>query len=130
MTATQMTRHSDVLAWMLIYLLAVLLVLVALTRVAAATAGELPEKPVETYIVSPGDGVFVAGAYRGAEPYVSAGSQLEPSTVVGNVEIWGRLQPVYSMLRGTVVEVLVGDEAVVVTGQPLFTVQSEPEPPV
>jgi acetyl-CoA carboxylase biotin carboxyl carrier protein len=104
------------------------LVLAVLTRVAGAEPDEPQDEPVPTYIVSPSTGTFVAGAYRGAEPYVSIGSRLEPGNVVGNVEVWGKLQPVYATVGGTVIEILVVDEAMVTTRQPLFKVQIEAEP--
>jgi acetyl-CoA carboxylase biotin carboxyl carrier protein len=128
MTTVQLIRHSQVWEWTLICLLAMLLVLAVLTRVAGATSDEPPAEPVTTYIVSPSSGMFVAGSYRGAEPYVSIGSRLELGTVVGNVEVWGRLHPVYSMVRGTIVEVLVFDDALILPKQPLFKVQIETEP--
>lgn len=128
MATIQSIRHSEVWVWMLVCLLAMFLVLAVLTRVAGADPGEPLDKPVPTYIVSPATGTFVAGAYRGAEPYVSIGSRLEPGSVVGNIEVWGKLQPVYATVRGTVIEVLVIDEAMVTTRQPLFKVQIEVEP--
>ena len=127
MTA-QSIRHSQVLVWTLICLLALLLVLAVLTRVAGATPGEPPPEAVTTYIVSPLNGVFVAGAYRGAEPCVAVGSKVEPGTLVGNVEIWGRLSPICSTVRGTVVEVLIFEDALVVPKQPLFKIQIDAEP--
>jgi biotin carboxyl carrier protein len=127
MSVVYALRESRVGFWLL-SLLAMLLLCVALDRVAGAAPDEPRNDPVASYIISPCSGTFVAGAYRGAEPYVSAGSQLEPGTIVGNVEVWGTLHPVYSMVRGTVTEVLIGDDAMVVTWQPLFKIQLEPEP--
>ena len=128
MTAIQPIRHSQVWIWMLACLLAMFLVLAVLTRVAGADPSEPKEEPVPAYIVSPFTGAFVAGEYRGAEPYVTVGSSLEPGTTVGNVEVWGKLHPVYSMVRGTVMEVLAADDTLVVPRQPLFRVQIEVEP--
>ena len=130
MTAIRVTRNSELWDWMLISLLAMFLVLQVLTRVAGADSGGPGKQPAATtYLVSPFNGTFISGAHRGAEPYVSAGSKLEPGTVVGNVEIWGQLHPVHSMVSGTIVEVLVSDDAMVKTWQPLFKVQVEVEPP-
>ncbi|MBC8351208.1 MAG: hypothetical protein H8E66_04430 [Planctomycetes bacterium] len=128
MTAVQSIRHSQVWVWTLICLLAMLLVLAVLTRVAGADSSDPPKEPVTTYIVSPISGTFVAGQYRGAESYVAIGNKLEPDTVVGNVEVRGRLHPVHSMLSGTVVEVLVVDQSLVAPRQPLFKVQIETGP--
>ena len=129
MTTVQMIRQSKIWVWMFVCALAMLLVLPMLTRVAGADSGEPRGQPAATTdIISPSSGTFFAGAYRGAEPYVSVGSKVEPGTVVGNVEVWGILHPVYSMLRGTVVEVLINDDAIVEAWQPLFNVQVEKEP--
>ena len=128
MTTVQPIRHSEVWIWMSVCLLAMFLVLAVLTRVAGANSGGPPEEPVASYIVSPSNGTFIAGAYRGAEPYVRVGSRLEPGSVVGNVEVWGKLYPVHAMVRGSVIEVLVVDDAFVTTRQPLFKVRIEAEP--
>jgi acetyl-CoA carboxylase biotin carboxyl carrier protein len=128
MATVQPIRHSEVWVWMLVCLLSMFLVLAVLTRVAGADSGEPQEKPATTYIISLADGTFVAGAYHGAEPYVGVGSRLETGTVVANVKVWRKLHPVSSMVRGTIVEVLVVDGTMVVTGQALFKVQIEAEP--
>lgn len=128
MAAIQTIRHSQLWVWMLVGMLAMLLLLTVLARVAGADSGDPQEEPVAAYIVSPFNGTFLTGAYRGAEPYVAVGSNLEPGTIVGNVEVWGKAHPVHSMVRGTVMEVLVFDDAMVVTRQPLFRVQIEAEP--
>lgn len=129
MTAMKTTRRYQFWVWTLVSLLAMFLVLPVLTRVAGANSGEPRKQPAaRMYIVSPSTGTFFAGAHRGAEPYVGVGSKLETGTIVGNVEVWGQLHPVYSMLRGTVVEVLVNDDAMVKTWQPLFKVQVEEAP--
>ena len=128
MSALQPTRYSDFWVWMLVCLLATVFVFTVLTRVAGAVPGEPRETPVTSTIVSPSDGTFIAGAYPGADPYVSVGSKVELGAVVGHVEDWGKLHPVTSMVRGTVTEVLISDDAMVTTLQPLFTVQLEKEP--
>jgi biotin carboxyl carrier protein len=128
MATVQPVRHSQVWIWTLIGLLALFLVLVVLKRVAGAEPIDPQPDPVAAYIVSPSTGMFVAGPYRGAAPYVGVGSELEPGTVVGNVEVWGKLHPVYSMVSGRVLEVLAPDDAMVVTRQPLFRVQIDVEP--
>ena len=123
-------RNSEIWVWTLICLLAVFLVLAVLIRVARGEPSEPQNEPVTTYIVSPATGTFVAGDYRGAEPCVRVGSRLEPGTVVGNVEVWGRLQPVHATVSGTIIEILVVDEAMVTTRQVLFKVQIEAEPAI
>ena len=129
MAAKGTYRSSHVWIWMLGCLLATLLVFPTLTPVAEADSGERMGQPAATStIISPSDGTFFAGEYRSAEPYVTVGSKLETGTIVGNVEVWGQLHPVYSMLRGTVVEVLVDDDTTVKAWQPLFKVQVDKEP--
>ena len=131
MTTSPSTRHSEIMAWVIVWVLAALPVLVVLVRVAAANTNQPSPEPqsVPTYIVSPLDGVFVAGPYRGAEPYVSVGSVIDAGTVVGNVEVWGRLHPVEAMVKGSVIEVLCVDDGMVAIGQPLFKIQLAPELP-
>lgn len=130
MTSAQSIRHSLVLVWTLICVLALLLILAVLTRIAGATSDEPPLKPATTYIVSPHSGVFVAGSYRGADAEVTVGSKLEPGTVVGSVEVWGKLHPIHSTVRGTVIEVLNFDEELVTPRQSLFKVEIEPDSPL
>jgi biotin carboxyl carrier protein len=128
-TAIQTIRRPQVWVWMLVSLMAMLLVLPVVTRVAGADSGTPREQPAATtYIISPSSGTFLAGAHPGAEPYVSVGSKVETGTVLGNVEVWGQLHPVQSMLTGTIVEVLVNDDTMVKTWQPLFKVQVAKEP--
>ena len=129
MTNAQSIRHSQVVVWTLICVLTLLLVLAVLTRLAGATSDEPPIKPVTTYIVSPFNGVFVAGAYRGADAEVTIGSKVEPGTVMGSVEVWGKLHPIHSTVRGTVIEVLVFDDALVTARQSLFKIQIESNSP-
>jgi len=63
MTAIQQLRHSQVLIWLMVFLLAILIVLAVLVRVAGAAPGESWEEPVAEFIVSPSAGMFVAGDY-------------------------------------------------------------------
>jgi len=45
----------------------------------------------------------------GAAPFVEAGSQVEPGTVVAIIETMKLMHPVYAGLSGTVTEIGVGD---------------------
>jgi biotin carboxyl carrier protein len=128
MSVVQPIRRSEVWLWLVVGLFAAFLVLVALVRVAGANPAGPKAEPKEAYIVSPLHGSFIAGKYPGAEPYVHVGSPLELGTVVGNIEVWGRLYPVRSMMRGSVLEVQAFDGAVVAAGQHLFKVQIESKP--
>jgi acetyl-CoA carboxylase biotin carboxyl carrier protein len=125
-----MRQESWLWAWLLAALLSLLLVLAVLTRVAGARPEDPPRSPPAGYIVCPVEGLFLAGPHPGAEPYVSEGSPVEPGTVVGQVEVWGKLHPVHSMVRGVVIEVLVASDLLVEMGQPLFKVRLESEPEV
>jgi len=78
MVTVQSIRHSEVWVWMLVCLLAMFLVLAVLARVAGAEPGEPQDKPVPTYIVSPGPlktGDHHAKKFRGRSvcPLTSAG---------------------------------------------------------
>ena len=117
--------------WTLIWMLAVVLVFLVMTRTAGADDAVEPKQPAPATIVSPFSGAFSAAPYSGAEPYVSVGSKVEPGDLVGHIEVCGRLTPVYSLLSGTIAEVLANDGDVVDSGQPLFSVRMkviEPSP--
>ncbi len=64
MTTVQTIRHSQVWVWAKICILALLLVVTVLARVAGADPRDPPKEPTTTYIVSPTGGTFVAGSYH------------------------------------------------------------------
>jgi len=129
MTTAQPLRHPQLFVWALICSLPLLLILAVLTRIAEATTDHPPVSSATTYIVSACSGVFVAKSYRDAGDLVTIGSKVEPGTFVGSVEVWGRLHPIRSTVRGTVVEVFVFDQVLVTPRQALFKIQIEPNSP-
>ena len=120
-------RHPHAaIYWTLVWMLAVVLVFLVMTSTAGADDPERPpQQPAPATIVSPFDGAFSAGPYIGAEPYVSVGSNVDQGDLVGHVEVCGRMTPIYSLLKGTITQVLVADGDVVECGQPLFEVRME-----
>lgn len=116
--------HAEYLHWLLVGLLAAL---VALAWAGSAGGVASVDKVEEATIQSPVRGIFSVEEYPGGPPYVTVGSHVEPSTIVGRVEpLCGspRAYPwfVKAGVRGTVVEVLVTDGEVVESGQPLYRV--------
>ena len=112
--------------WIVVGFLAGFIVLVLATQMAGAPPAE-DDEPAVAYIVSSWDGVFYAGRYFGDKPFVEAGMNVEPTTVVGTIEGMRRFQQ-HSGANGTIVEVLVADGVMVYMGQPLFEIQLAPEP--
>ncbi|MCA9123879.1 MAG: hypothetical protein H6821_01075 [Planctomycetaceae bacterium] len=128
MAVTRSIRHTHAFVWTFVGLLGLILVLAELTRTAGAVTDDPSPEPSTVYIVSPSSGVFVPGMYRGGAPCVEIGSRLEPGTVVGSIEVWGRLRPIHSTVSGSVVEILIFNDAMVAPKQPLFKVQLTAEP--
>lgn len=118
--------------WLLI---AAMVAMIAAVMIYEAAAG-LPEpsKPQTVSIISPWAGMFCAGEFPGSPAYVEVGMHVEPSTVVGRIETaYAGSSPDSMVLTagvaGTVTEVLVQDQQMVVPGQELFKVQAvEPVP--
>jgi acetyl-CoA carboxylase biotin carboxyl carrier protein len=88
---------------------------------ALAVADE-PSPVPAMYVLAPCDGVFYAGAYFGAEPFVTVGSTVSRETLVGTIEGMRTLE-VRAGIDGTVVELLVADSQMVANGQPLMKIQ-------
>ncbi len=96
---------------------------------APASAAAPPAPPAEDEgletIASPMVGTFYAAATPDAEPFVSAGSRVEPDTVVCLVEAMKVFNEIKAEMTGTIEKVLVGNGDAVEFGQPLFLVKPE-----
>jgi biotin carboxyl carrier protein len=93
------------------------------TQVAGQTA-------TREMVITPWEGVFSAREYPGDSPFVEVGDHVEPETVIGIVysnylDPGGKLE-ITAGLKGTVVEVLVGNGAFVQAGQSLMVVELDP----
>lgn len=85
-------------------------------RTAAAGAGLLD-------ICAPMLGTFYGAPKPGAAPFVSVGSEVGPDSVVGIVEVMKLMNSIPAATSGEVVEILVGDGALVEYGQVLMRVR-------
>ena len=85
-------------------------------RAAAAGVGLLD-------ICAPMLGTFYGAPKPGAAPFVSVGSAVGPDSVVGIVEVMKLMNSIPAATSGEVVEILVGDGALVEYGQVLMRVR-------
>ncbi len=120
-------EHWRVVMWLSIGLLAGLLLLSIASHVGGANMAPTGDQEQDLYIICPRDGVFHAGEYFGASPYVEVGSSVEPDTVVGRIESMTSYE-VTSGIAGTITEMFVTDGQMVYMGQELFAVKPRPEP--
>lgn len=84
---------------------------------------EASENLVE--IKSPMVGTFYQASSPDADPFVSIGSKVSPSTVVCIVEAMKLFNEIEAEVKGEIVEILVSDGQLVEYGQPLFRVKPE-----
>ena len=76
-------------------------------------------------IKSPIVGTFYSAASPGADPYVSAGSRVEPGQVLCIIEAMKLMNEIESDVAGEVVRVLAENGQPVEYGQPLFGIRAE-----
>ena len=87
-------------------------------RAAAATLAT-----EHTHVVSaPMLGIFHRSPKPGAPPFVEVGSAVEPDTIIGIIEIMKLMNTIRAGVRGTVVEILGVDGALVEVDQTLLRV--------
>ena len=93
--------------------------------------GEPPGSPSSvlnvTAVTAPFVGIFYRAAKPGAPPYIEVGSQVEEDTIIGIIEVMKLMNTVRAEVRGTVVEILVQDGAVVEYAQVLVRIARGPE---
>jgi len=92
------------------------------TPAAAAVDGVRRDVP------APLLGTFYRAPKPGAAPYIEVGSQVEPDTIIGIIEVMKLMNTVRAGVAGTVAEILVPDGALVEYGQVLLRVA--PGPPL
>jgi len=78
-----------------------------------------------TEIKSPIVGTFYSQPNPDSEPYVEAGSQVSPQTMVCIIEAMKVMNEIKAQVSGTVTEVLVKNGQAVEYDQPLFRVKTE-----
>jgi acetyl-CoA carboxylase biotin carboxyl carrier protein len=86
-----------------------------------------PERPrataAATTIAAPMPGTFYRAESPGKPPFVDVGATVEPSTVVGIIEIMKMMNSVPAGVAGTIVEVCAEDAQLVADGEALFRVE-------
>ena len=95
---------------------------------AQAPTGQTAQKPATegtVEIKSPIVGTFYEAPSPDSEPYVEAGSHVDPQTVVCIIEAMKEMNDISAELSGTIVEKLVKNGQAVEYGQPLFKVKPE-----
>ena len=90
---------------------------------APQSSGELVLGPGEIVVKSPMVGTFYASSQPGAPAFVSVGDTVAPDTVTCIVEVMKLMNNVEAGVAGTVVQVLVENEAAVEYGQPLMVIK-------
>lgn len=90
-------------------------------QATAASADVAPDGRVP--IAAPLRGIFYRAPRPGAEPFVDTGSQVEPDTVVGIIEVMKLMHSITAGVRGTIIDRCVEDGEAVEEGQPLFWVR-------
>jgi len=90
---------------------------------AAPSAAKQQDDLVD--IKSPIVGTFYAQPNPDSEPYVEAGSHVEPNTVVCTVEAMKVMNEIKAESNGTIVEILVKNGQAVEYGQVLFRVKPD-----
>ncbi len=68
-------------------------------------------------------GTFYRAPKPGAEPYIAAGSRVEPDTVIGIIEVMKLMNPVAAGVSGEVLEVVAADATLVEYDQLLARVR-------
>ena len=92
------------------------------SEAAAATAAEAAAN--ETLIRSPMVGTFYTAADPDSPPFVNAGADVNPNTVVCLIEAMKVFNEIKAEISGRVTRVLVGNGQAVEYDQPLFAVES------
>ena len=86
--------------------------------------GELPATAAARVVQVPAPfvGIFHRAPKPGAPPYIEVGSEVQEDTIIGIIEVMKLMNAVRAEARGTVVEILVADGAVVEYAQTLVRI--------
>jgi acetyl-CoA carboxylase biotin carboxyl carrier protein len=82
-----------------------------------------PADPNVYDVTSPLLGTFYRAPKPGAPPFVEVGARVEEETVVAIIEVMKLMNTVRAGVRGTVIEILVGDGALAEYGETLLRVR-------
>jgi biotin carboxyl carrier protein len=90
---------------------------------------EEPAPPVMVMISSPMDGVFQAGNVAGGPALVAIGTGVTPETKLGSIQPEdATAMPILAGVTGTVKEILVKDQDMVMAGQALIKIEPQQMP--
>jgi acetyl-CoA carboxylase biotin carboxyl carrier protein len=102
---------------------------------AATLAPERPPAPKSPAVdrdvqdvVAPMLGTFYRAPRPGEPPFIEQGSPVDADTIIGIIEVMKLMNTVRAGVRGTVVEILARDGALVEYGEPLLRVRRATEP--
>src|SRR5436309_1777283 len=89
---------------------------------AGHRVGGRPRKRRHPAAAEPFVGIFHRAPKPGAPPYIEVGSEVQEDTIIGIIEVMKLMNAVRAEARGTVVEILVADGAVVEYAQALVRI--------
>jgi len=92
---------------------------------SAAPAVSAPMEPGLGDISSPMLGTFYRAPKPGSAPFVEVGARVEQDTVIAIIEVMKLMNTVRAGIKGTIVEILPGDETLVEFGQVLMRVRRD-----
>ena len=90
---------------------------------AAMVQPKASQEESATYIKSPMVGTFYRSPSPEHDPFVSTGSDVEPSTVVCIIEAMKVMNEIQAETRGKIIEILVENGDTVDFGRPLFRIE-------
>jgi acetyl-CoA carboxylase biotin carboxyl carrier protein len=85
-------------------------------------AGETAAEDAAQNVTAPLLGTFYRAPKPGAQPFIEVGSRVEEDTIIGIIEVMKLMNTVRAGTRGTVIEVLARDGALVEYGEVLARV--------
>jgi acetyl-CoA carboxylase biotin carboxyl carrier protein len=88
----------------------------------SAAAVEIGDDPRQHTVTAPLLGTFYRAPRPGAPPFVEIGSEVEPDTVIGILEVMKLMNTVRAGARGRVAQILARDGALVEYGEALLRV--------
>ena len=96
---------------------------IAATPQAAAAAEPPPSEPGLLDVRAPMVGTWYRSPKPGAEPFITEGSEVQPDSVIGIIEVMKLMSSIPARASGTVVEILAADASFVEKGQLLLRVR-------
>ena len=96
-----------------------------LPRAVAPGKSKAASEPGLAEVTSPVLGIFYRAPRPGEAPFVDIGSRVEEDTVIGIVEVMKLMNSVRAGVKGTIVEILCENGALVEYGEVLLRVRSE-----